>query len=133
MPAGPPLLGLPARTPWGPDLRPHRGADWYTLSRRAVEAVLAFGRARPDVLRFVARTVLPTEAYVHTVLHNDPTMRIVNATRRYSRWDPGALHPAVLRTRDVGAALASGADFARKFDVTIDAAALDALDRRRSG
>lgn len=130
MPASPPLLGLPARTPWDPALRPHRGADWYTLSRRAVEAVLAFGRARPDVLRFVARTLLPTEAYVHTVLHNDPALRIADATRRYSRWDPGDPHPAVLGMGDLEAAVASGADFARKFD---DPRVLDALDSMRSG
>jgi hypothetical protein len=131
MPTGPPLVGLPARTPWSPALRPYRGADWYTLSRRAVAAVLAFGRARPDVLRFVLRsTVLPTEAYVHTALHNDPSLRIAPETRRWSRWSPGDQHPAVLGMGDLDAALASGADFARKFDPEVDADVLAALDRR---
>ncbi len=130
VPAGPPLLGLPTRLPYGADLRPHRGGDWYTLSRRAVDAVLAFGVRRPDVLRFFGRTLLPTEAYVHTVLHSDPALSIAPATRRYSRWKPGAAHPEVLGLDDLDAALASGADFARKFDADADPGVLDALERR---
>jgi hypothetical protein len=129
-PGGPPLLGLPTRLPYDAALRPHRGSDWYTLSRDAVEAVLAFGARRPDVLRFFARTLLPTEAYVHTVAHSDPALRIADGTRRFSRWAPGAPHPAVLGLDDLEAALASGADFARKFDDEADPRVLDALDRR---
>jgi len=130
VPSGPPLLGLPTRLPFDAALRPHRGGDWYTLSRRAVEAVLAFGARRPDVLRFFGRTLLPTEAYVHTVLHSDPALRIADATRRFSRWAPGAAHPAVLGLDDLEPALASGADFARKFDHEADPRVLEALDRR---
>ena len=38
--------------------------------------------------------------------------------------------PRVLGAQDVDLLVGSGGDFARKFDETIDAAALDEIDRR---
>jgi hypothetical protein len=129
MPTGP-RLGLPARSPpFSAGWSCHRGADWYTLSRRAVEAVVAFVRDRPDVVRYYQRTLIATESFVHTVLHNDESLEVVPATRRFSSWSADRSHPDTLGTTDLERILSSGADFARKFDVTVDRAVLDALDR----
>ena len=49
--------------------------------------------------------------------------------RRHTAWDPGSPHPRLLRESDVETVLASGTDFARKFDARVDSTALDALDR----
>jgi hypothetical protein len=115
-------VGLPAlNTPFGPDLRPYRGADWLTLRRRAVEAVAG----RRDLESHFHRTLAPTEAFPQTVLWNRTDMRLSGDTRRYTRWRAGSPHPETLGLADLHGALASGADFARKFD---DPAVLDALD-----
>src|SRR5947209_2198936 len=46
MPSGQ-WIGVPAlRSPFGSELVCHRGSDWFTLSRRAVEALERFVRAR---------------------------------------------------------------------------------------
>ncbi len=111
-------LGLPARPP----LPPYRGSDWCSLSRVAVDAVLA---ADPD---HFLHTIIPTEAFVPTVLANS-SLRLHGDYRRFTRFDPGSANPRVLTREDLDAALASGADFARKFD---DPAVLDELDRRLS-
>lgn len=107
----------------GPGLPVRRGADWLTLSRRAVEVVAG---APPELIRHYRRALMPTESFPHTVLYADPSLRLSGDTRRYTAWAPGSLHPAVLGMADLDAVLASGADFARKFD---DGAVLDALDR----
>ena len=120
LPAGT-YLGLRAEPP----LPPFHGSDWCSLSRRAVDALLA----TPDaVIDHFLHTIVPTEAFAQTVLANSG-LRLVNDNRRYAEFAPGSANPGVLGLRDLDAALASGADFARKFE---DLAVLDALERRLS-
>jgi Core-2/I-Branching enzyme len=123
------LLGVRAPTPFGPALPCRRGSDWLTLSRRCTELVDAAAREQPGLVRFFRRTVLPTEAFPHTVLHAHPGLRLSGDVRRFTAWEPGSPHPRVLGTADLDAMLASGADVARKFDASADGAVLDELDR----
>jgi hypothetical protein len=124
------LLGCRVPTPFGPDLRCRRGSDWLTLSRGCVTLVDHAARERRRLVRHFRRTVLPTEAFPHTVLHAEPGLRLSGDVRRFTAWAPGSPHPRVLGTRDLEAMLASGADVARKFDVRVDARVLDHLDAR---
>jgi hypothetical protein len=111
-------IPAPARVPL------HHGSDWFTLSRRAVEAVAAAPRA---LERRFARTVVPTEGFVQTVLAGSG-LRLEADSRRHAVFDPPtAPRPRVLGLGDLDAALASGADFARKFE---DVGVLDEIDRR---
>jgi hypothetical protein len=111
--------GFPARPP----LPVFHGSDWFSLSRRAVDVVLA----APDaVVDHFLHTIIPTEAFVHTVLAN-ASLRLANDHRRYAVFDPPASpSPRVFGLEDVDEVLASGADFARKF---ADVRVLDAIDR----
>lgn len=119
------------RTPFGPRFACHCGRDWFTLSRKAVASVSRFIRARPDVLNFYRRTLIPTESFVHTVLANDRSLRLSGDTRRYLVFDERhRAQPRILRTKELDTVLASGADFARKFDETVDSRVLDEIDRR---
>jgi hypothetical protein len=113
------FIGLPAEPP----LPLYHGSDWFTLSRRAVDALL---EAPPAVVDHFLHTIVPTEAFAHTVLAN-ANLRLVDDNHRHFRFDGAAANPRVLTTGDLDAVLASGADFARKFD---DPAVLDELDRR---
>jgi Core-2/I-Branching enzyme len=110
--------GLPA-----PQRGVHHGSDWFTLSRRAVEAVAA----APGERRF-ERTIIPTEAFVHTALARRADLRLDPDNRRYAPFArPEDPRPRVLSPADFDEALASGADFARKF---ADVAVLEEIDRR---
>jgi hypothetical protein len=123
------LLGHRTRSPFSAALPCRRGPDWITLSRRAVAALDAAATTRPALVRHYRRTLIPTESFAHTVLAATPGLRLRADTRRYSAWRPGAPRPEVLRLEDLDRILASGADFARKFDATVDTAVLDELDR----
>jgi hypothetical protein len=112
-------IGLPARPP----LAPYHGSDWVTLSRRAVDALL---RAPAPVVDHFLHTLVPTEAFAHTVLAHSG-LRLRDDSRRFVSFAGAAPNPRVLGLADLDAALASGGHFARKFD---DLAVLDEIDRR---
>ncbi len=125
-------LGVPAlRSPFGPQFVCHHGLDWFTLSRRAVDAVDRFTRMRPEVVNFYRHTLIPTESFVHTVLANDTSLRLSSDHGRYVVFDADhRSRPRILGTQDLESVLASGAHFARKFDDTVDREVLDEIDRR---
>ena len=110
----------------GPSRSVRRGADWLTLSRGAVEAVVD---ASPELVRHYRRALMPTESFPHTVLSTTAGLRLSGDTRRFTAWAPGSPNPSVLGMGDLDAMLASGNDFARKFDPDVDARVLDELDR----
>ncbi|WP_422075204.1 DUF5928 domain-containing protein [Tranquillimonas rosea] len=61
-------LGLTRAVP--ADLRVMVGSQWWCLRRRTLEAVLAFCRARPDVLRFFRTTWIPDETFFQTLVRH---------------------------------------------------------------
>jgi hypothetical protein len=132
MPSGDWIGTRAVRTPFGAGLICHRGSDWFSLSRAAVKAIDAFAAGRADVLRYYRRTLIPTESFIQTVLASDGSLTISGDTRRYTVWDAGPHQPGpdVLRLEDLDAMLASGFDFGRKFDPTVDSAVIDEIDRR---
>lgn len=128
MPTGP-MLGRRVRTPFSAAVPCRRGADWLTLTRRAVGVVAGAARTHPGLHRHFLRTLMPTEAYAHTVLHAHG-LRLSADLRRFTVWTPGAASPRLLGMDDLDAISRSRADFARKFDQSVDWRVLDELDRR---
>ncbi|WP_369052521.1 hypothetical protein [Kineococcus terrestris] len=114
-----------------------KGSLWTVLSRRAVARLLRTTHERPDVVRFFASTLLPDEAYVHSVLAAHPDLRVVHGPTTLALFAERAPHPGVLHLEDLPLARASGAAFARKvvrdvsdaFVVAADAA----VDADRAG
>ncbi|MEZ0165258.1 hypothetical protein AB2L27_10860 [Kineococcus sp. LSe6-4] len=110
-----------------------KGSFWCVLSRAAVSAVVE-AAADPAVGGWFATTLLPDEAFVHSVLAARPDLRTVAGATSFTVFPTAAdAHPRVLGVADVDAALADGAPFARKvagveseFTRRVDAA-VDAL------
>jgi Core-2/I-Branching enzyme len=114
------------RIPGG--LAPHGGGAWMSLSAPAARYVVDFVRANPGFVRFFRSVLHPDEIFFQTILMNSPLREtIVNDHLRYIDWssDPG---PATLGVSDFGSLVESPKLFARKFDVTVDAAIFDLLD-----
>jgi Core-2/I-Branching enzyme len=126
--AMPPLVGLRRLAP--APLRFYASADWLTLGRRAVRTVLEASRDR-RLMRHFRRVAVPSESFFASVLLADPSLAVEHDHRRFARFSgPGAAHPDTLTSEDLERILASGADFARKFDTEIDSDVLDRLDER---
>lgn len=108
----------------------HKGSQWLTLSKRAVDYVCQFEMDRPDVMAHYRRTLIPDESYFQTILCNAGELRICDDHRRFILWDDAKLaHPITLSMKQFDAMIQSGKDFGRKFDMATDAEVLDALDR----
>jgi hypothetical protein len=129
---GRPLLGIRRpRLPFSDASPCWVSADWPLLGRRAIEALLGAARHDARLLRHYRHTFAGSESFLATVLMNERSLSVSGDDRRFVRFAPGAPHPDLLTSADLGQLIDSGAHFARKFDAGVDAAVLDALDERR--
>lgn len=134
-------LGRRRTGPWGDDLVLRGGSFFCTLARPAVEAVLRFAANRPDVAEFLADAIAPEEVYLQTALAwafaEDPVsagLVIENNCRRYFDFSASTFnHPRTFDHDDLPTVLASGADFARKFDEALHPGVLAAIDAQLAG
>ena len=99
---------------------------WPTLRRNAVRRLLDVIENDHRLVRHYRRTYIPDESFYATVLLNDPDLHMADDTLRFLRWV--GPHPRVLRLSDLRDMLQSPDLFARKVDLDVDAALLDALD-----
>jgi hypothetical protein len=127
----PPLIGVRRTVP--APLTFFASAGWLTLGRAGLRAVLAASRHR-RLMRHFRRVAVPSESFFASVLLGDPSLIVEQDDRRFASFAPGAAYPDTLKSRDYDRLLASGADFARKFDARAEPRVLDMLDEhRRSG
>jgi Core-2/I-Branching enzyme len=124
----PPLVGVRRLDP--APLPLFASADWLTLRRPATRVVLAASEDR-RLMRHFRRVAVPSESFFASVILADPSLIVERDNRRFTSFAPRAPHPDTLTTRDYDRLLASGADFARKFDAALDSHVLDLLDERR--
>ena len=125
-----PRLGVRTRFPGAESGHaPFVGSQWTTLRRRCAERLVATARGRDEVVAHFERTVCPDEAFAQTVLMNDGGYRLFNDDLRFVDFRSSRDgHPRILTRADCPALVAGGYCFARKFDLEVDAAALDWLD-----
>jgi hypothetical protein len=125
-------VGLRRRnTIFGDDFICYGGWFFCTLSAACARYVRDFARDNPDVVAFFRTVQAPEEVFLQTVLVNSGKFRFEPDAKRYidlrgSRNN----HSNTLGLADLDRALASGANWGRKFDGAHDAEVLDALDRR---
>ncbi len=119
------------RTPYG--RRPGWvGSEWAALSRTALQALLRVVRDEPELVCHYRRTLFACESFFHTILFNEPGLRLRRDNLHYIAWsDLNTPHPRVLGIDDLPAARASGKYLARKFDESMHPGVLDALDLLR--
>lgn len=122
------LVGLPRRR--GP-LRGwsfHKGSQWIAGNRRAVDTILG---TPADIPIWFARTHIPDETYLQTVLRNDRSLTIRDRSTTYV--PSGPRYPEMKRWmlldhEDLPAVWASGAAFARKVDQVNRPSVIRAID-----
>lgn len=122
------------RTPFGAGFRCYGGRSWWTVRREVARYLLEFLAARPDVLAHYRGTVAPEESLVPTVLVNADRFRLVDDDYRYVDYR-GAVRgsPRTLTVDDLPELASRRYHFARKFDLSVDRAVLDRIDREIHG
>jgi hypothetical protein len=124
-------VGIRRRSIFGPDRRLYGGSAFCTLRWPVALHLLETAETEPRLVDVFRHALSPVEAFTQTVLVNSGRFALVNDPRRYFDFRETRLnHPKTLTADDLPRALASGADFGRKF---ADPAVLDALDRIASG
>jgi len=107
------------------------GSNHPILSRASVEH-LASDEQAIRIERWLRPSGHPDETLVQSVLMNSPLAnRVVNDDRRAIFWDAGAPSPRTLTIQDLPRlreARTAGKLFARKFDVSVDADVITALE-----
>jgi hypothetical protein len=120
--------------PFSPDFRLYAGSSWPTFRRECGEALLDFVEERPDIVEYFRHVILPSEAFVPTVLLNKKTFRISPHELRYFDFSDGRHgYSKILGPADLEAAFASKCFFGRKFDLSVHPRILDVLDARALG
>jgi hypothetical protein len=119
-----------SRTPFGPDFRCYGGSLFCTVTRPVAEYLREFAVERRDITQYYQRTLSPAESFIQTILVNSGRFSFEPDCRRYFDFRNTRFnHPKTLTAADLPRALASGADFGRKFDERVDPRVLDQLDR----
>lgn len=107
------------------------GSFFCTLSAACVRYARNFARENPDIVQYFRTTLAPDEVFLQTVLVNSGKFNLVADRKRYIDYSRTRNnHPKILGVDDLDRMLASGAHWARKFDINHDADVLDALDQR---
>ena len=122
-------VGVRRPSVFTPSFRLYGGSAYSTLRWPVALRVLERAETDPALVAQFDHGLSPEEAFTQTVLCNDPELRLSGASRRYFDFRGSQLnHPRVLTAADLPRALASGADFGRKFDLSADPAVFDRLD-----
>jgi hypothetical protein len=114
--------------PFSKTVKCYGGSGWFTLNRKAAERLIAASPENLKLLAHYSRRFIPDESLPHSILCNQPDLKIANDDLRYIDWSQGGHHPKILGMEDVPGILKSGAHFARKFDLTKGAEVFDAID-----
>ncbi|SEB21412.1 Core-2/I-Branching enzyme [Variovorax sp. YR216] len=104
------------------------GGQWLNLSGHCVEQMLAWLDANPWYERKFRWTRCSDEIFFHTLIFNFvQDVEVRNDHLRYIDWHSGPEIPRVMRGSDLDKMRQSPALFARKFDLNVDPAVIDAL------
>lgn len=115
--------------PFTPEFRLHGGNAWMTIRRSAARSVLRFVDDRPDITNYFRRVLTPDEAFLQTIMANDPALRLSSRELRYYDCRSAILGQMnTLGPADLPRAFESGCYFARKFDIDRDPEILDTID-----
>ena len=115
-------------SPFSETMKCYGGSQWLTGNRKAADRLLAQNAENHALFLHYSKRFIPDESFSQTILCNQPDLKISKDSLRYIDWSQGGHHPKTLGMEDIPGILASGAHFARKFDLTKGAEVFDAID-----
>jgi hypothetical protein len=122
------MLRLPIRRRFPNGVSRYGGSQWGTLSAEAIEYCAGLP-ASDLVLRAYRYALIPDEQFFQTVLMNSSLQgKVLSRSTHYADWTVSS-GPRLLRSSDYPALVSCNDLFARKFDMEIDGAIMDRIDR----
>lgn len=115
--------------PFSESLRCCAGDFWLTGNARVAGKLIDAPARFPELFQYYSTFFCPDESLCHTILGNDPGLRIAKNNKRFAVWPYMGEHPKTLEVSDFDAIIRSGCHFARKCLPPVSAALLDRLDR----
>lgn len=107
------------------------GSCWFCLTTEVVKYLLNYTKRNPRVVNFFKNSGCSDELYIQSVLLNSPLKEnLVNEIFRYFDWSAAGKSPKILTMEDYPSIEKSGAWFARKLDMNVDAGLFDELDKK---
>jgi len=123
----------PLRGPFRNGFGCYMGSMFWTLRRKAIDAMVSYAEQHPEFQRYYHRIQFaPNESFFPTILANDRSLKLsLSDNKRAIRWsNPETTHPDTFTAADLDYLIGTDAHFARKIDQRVDAQLLDILDRR---
>jgi hypothetical protein len=114
-------------SPFSDRLRCCGGDFWLTGNARVARRLIDAPSRYPELFKYYSTAFCPDESLCHTILGNDPDLRILKDNKRFSVWPDEGAHPRTLELADLPTILASGCHFARKISLTASEPLLNAL------
>jgi hypothetical protein len=106
-------------------------SQWFTITSESARFMLDYLQAHPQVVRFFRYVWGADELIFSTVVFNNPVFRDrIQDNLFYIDWSKGGASPKVLMQDDLPVLIGSDKLFARKFEESVDAGVLEALERR---
>ena len=104
-------------------------ANWFTLSREAVEYSMRFLKDNPVLIRYYKYCWGADEFIFSTILYNSHFKQNIVDNLVYVNWSGlKSGHPKILTSEDFQQIIASGKMFARKIDMDIDPTIISLLE-----
>ena len=104
------------------------GDTWFGGKAKVARTLINPTAKHRELAQHLKYRTQVDETYWHTVLMNEVGLTICRDNKRFAEWNGGGAHPMILGEAQLDEMMASGAFFARKFQ--LGSAVLDMLDRR---
>lgn len=105
-------------------------SSWWTVTSDCAEYIVDYLDSHPDLTKFMKYTWGADEFLYSTIIMNSKFKNtVVNDNFRFIEWESDSAHPKILKSWDYDRLVRAPHLFARKFDVNVDSAILNKLDK----
>lgn len=116
--------------PFTSDWKCYAGDFWFTGNGKAADILMTAASDHTRTFRHFESRFCPDEALIHTILANQPDLRICNDNKRFANWFGHEAHPRTVDIGDLEAFSGSRYHFARKFSPDGSTSVLAEIDRK---
>lgn len=115
--------------PFSPTWKCYAGDFWFTGNGRVADILMTAAEDHRRTFEHFKERLCPEEAVHHTILANQPDLRICRDNKRYTNWQGQVSHPRAIEMEDLESIRDLRSHFARKFSPDGSASVIAEIDR----